>query len=187
MKKSAILSSCNQYRYELVRQWDERPMLLVMMFNPSDADAEVNDQTITLLEHVAGHNGYGGITVVNLVPYRSSKPAEAIAMVRESAAVPQSLEHPLRVNLEHIQMHAAKAGALLVAWGNLAPEDLAGYVEDLTGKVVDVMPKGVRVFCLGITKRGNPLHPMARGKQMVPKDALFKHWEMMWLKRWALM
>jgi DNA (cytosine-5)-methyltransferase 1 len=44
------------------------------MFNPSTADSSIDDPTITLLCHVAAHNGYGGIVVVNGIPLRSSAP-----------------------------------------------------------------------------------------------------------------
>lgn len=62
---SARLSACGTYRWTLTRTWDSRPVLLVVMFNPSEAAAEVDDPTITLVCQIAAHNGYGGIVVVN--------------------------------------------------------------------------------------------------------------------------
>ena len=42
--KGAVLSDCENYRYELWRIWDEsKPKVLFIMLNPSTADTEVND------------------------------------------------------------------------------------------------------------------------------------------------
>lgn len=40
MKRSAQLSACDAYRFTLTCEWDERPKLLVCMFNPSTADRQ---------------------------------------------------------------------------------------------------------------------------------------------------
>ena len=46
MKKSAIISDCNKYRYELHREWDkDKKKVLFIMLNPSTADADNNDLT----------------------------------------------------------------------------------------------------------------------------------------------
>ncbi|WP_454753949.1 DUF1643 domain-containing protein [Cupriavidus necator] len=43
-----VHSDCEQYRYRLWRYWDaSRPTLGFMMLNPSTADHQVNDPTIT--------------------------------------------------------------------------------------------------------------------------------------------
>ncbi len=44
----AILSDCEQYRYRLWREWNRsQPALGFIMLNPSTADHQVNDPTIT--------------------------------------------------------------------------------------------------------------------------------------------
>ena len=113
MLKNATLSDCLQYRYTLTRQWDERLPLLAVMFNPSTADAQVDDPTISLLSNIASHNGYGRLTVVNLIPYRSSTPALAIDSVVREGGLPADVDHPLQVNLRHIREQAAASPALL--------------------------------------------------------------------------
>ncbi len=174
--KSALLSSCKAFRYTLHRRWDDRPKLVVLMFNPSTADADVDDQTIQLVSHIASHNGFGGMVVVNLVPIRSPEPADAVEMVRVAGGLPGDLTHPLRTNLAHIQEQLAGAGALLAAWGNLAPPSMAGYIQQLFSEIGGSLQTTAPVYCLGTTKNGNPLHPMARGKLKIPKDAPFIPW-----------
>ena len=44
MKKSAVISDCEKYRYQLLRQWDESTDLVLFIgLNPSTADAELDD------------------------------------------------------------------------------------------------------------------------------------------------
>ena len=46
MRKSAILSDCGAYRYELRRTWDDQlPVLLWIGLNPSTADHLQDDPT----------------------------------------------------------------------------------------------------------------------------------------------
>jgi hypothetical protein len=46
MKKSAVISQCQSYRYELRRVWDEtKPPGLFSGLTPSTAEAEVEDNT----------------------------------------------------------------------------------------------------------------------------------------------
>ena len=40
-KKDTPLSACGTYSWTLTRRWDERPMLVACMFNPSTADHKV--------------------------------------------------------------------------------------------------------------------------------------------------
>jgi hypothetical protein len=46
MKNSAVISDCEQYRYELRRVWDESaPLVLFIGLNPSTADGSSDDNT----------------------------------------------------------------------------------------------------------------------------------------------
>jgi len=59
-RDGAILSECEQYRYRLWREWDNsRPGLGFIMLNPSIADHQADDPTITrcLRRAIAGKYG----------------------------------------------------------------------------------------------------------------------------------
>ena len=44
--KSAIISDCGKYRYELHREWDKKKKkVLFIMLNPSTADSDNDDLT----------------------------------------------------------------------------------------------------------------------------------------------
>jgi hypothetical protein len=174
-KKTAKLSDCGAYRFLLTRTWDDRPVLLVVMFNPSTADHEVDDPTIILLCHIAAHNGYGGIVVCNGIPLRSSTPDAAIEMTRWDVSRDWHARDRLHQNLGILVGEVERAGAVLLAWGALAGRTDCWF-ENVLDEVRDALPDGVPLYCLGKTKAGHPMHPMARGKHKVPKDAKLVPW-----------
>lgn len=174
--RTARLSACGTYRWTLTRRWDDRPTLLVVMFNPSDADHEVDDPTITLTCQIAAHNGYGGIVVVNLIPLRSPLPAVAVTMTRWDQNGPDwHARDRLQDNLAVIQKEAARAGAVLLACGALA-DRCADWFYQVLEEIECGLPDGAEIFCLGKTTGGYPKHPLARGKHKVPKDAPLLAW-----------
>lgn len=76
MKKSAVISKCGNYRYELRRIWDEsKPLALFVGLNPSTADAEVEDNTSRVCINYAKRWGYGGLLLGNLFAFRSTDQA----------------------------------------------------------------------------------------------------------------
>lgn len=176
MTRAASLSKCGAYRWTLTRSWDGRPMLLVVMFNPSTANHLEDDPTITLLCQIASHNGYGGIVVVNGIPLRSPKPAEAIDMVNTWDVRQAWYERDaLHANLAEIQKQVERAGAVLLAWGALA-ERCPYWFDIVLEEIEAALPEGVPLYCLGKTAGGHPKHPLARGKHKVRKDAPLIPW-----------
>ena len=47
--------------------------LVVILKNPSQATAANSDRTVTRVCNVAYHNGYSGVIILNLLPYRSTQ------------------------------------------------------------------------------------------------------------------
>jgi hypothetical protein len=174
IRRGAVVSECGRYRWTMTRDWDERPRLLVGMFNPSDANHEIDDPTAIILCHIAAHNGFGGYTAVNLTPLRSSTTGPAIDMLRR-AQVDGDLElrEVLWRNARVIDDELAKAGAFLAAWGAMGAEAGSWY-ELLMQTLRD---RRTPVYRLGVCANGHPKHPMARGKHKVPKDAPLLRWE----------
>lgn len=71
----ATFSPCRSFRYHLWRTWSpERSPLLFVMLNPSTADEERSDRTVSRCEAFARRLGRGGIEVVNLYAYRATDP-----------------------------------------------------------------------------------------------------------------
>lgn len=159
MNRTATLSDCGAYRYDLTRRWAPGPTALFVMLNPSTADADLDDPTIRRCVSFADREGCGKLAVVNLYALRSSKPAAL-------------LEHPDPVgprNAATIRRWLAGPGTQLVvaAWGAFCTSPAARrsgvarlHVEQLAADA------GRNLLCLGHTKAGAPRHPLyVRGDQ----------------------
>src|SRR5665213_2393764 len=147
------------WRYVLIRSWDDGlPQLVVIMLNPSTADHTVNDPTVLTLIHFAKLWGYGGLRIVNLYAFRSSKPADLVA-AGDQASGPSNGKH-----VTSAVLYAERtSGKVLVAWGNGGGAQAAS----LTGWL---RTRSVELICLGTTLSGSPKHPLARGAHRVPRD-----------------
>ena len=112
IRKSAIISGCQQYRYLLTRRWAEDPRLLNVlwiMLNPSTAGANNDDPTIRKCISFSRQWGYGGIKVVNLFAYRATSPKDMMSATNPIG--PENNGH-----IEHAGMW--NVGLVMCAWGN---------------------------------------------------------------------
>lgn len=146
MMKSAVLSECGRYRYSLTRRWElAKPVLVVVMLNPSTADASQDDPTIRKVMGFARARNYGGITVVNLFAWRSTDPNQLPG--DEAMAVGEINDVTIRT--------VAEGRTVLCAWGN------DGVKLGRDKKVLAMLNRlGCQVVCLGTTKGGHPRHPL---------------------------
>ena len=158
MKRSAIISTCGLYRYELRRVWDDRlPPMAMIMLNPSTADAQKDDPTIRRCIGFAETNRCGSLIVGNLGAGRSSSPA--IWMWMDDPIGPDNDAHLARILTEC----SARNGLAVVAWG-------AHGAFRRRNHAFMKIAAGVRapLWCLGVTKTGEPRHPL-----YIKKDAAF--------------
>jgi hypothetical protein len=150
--KSAILSDCGTYRYELRRTWDERPPVGWIMLNPSTADASEDDPTIRRCMAYARTWGHGGIVVRNLYALRSTDPRALKT-------------HPNPVGPENARYLLRCAGDpyTVCAWGNNAdPFDVAWYIDMYVAPMADLR-------YLALTKAGQPAHPLYLKGDLLPQ------------------
>jgi len=155
MQSDAVISSDGVYRYRLMRTWDPTKLPLVwIMLNPSTADAAIDDPTIRRCMSFARREGCGGIEVLNLFAYRSTKPSEL-----DHAADPVGPEND-RWILDVLNRHdrcVCGWGAYSKAWSR------AAAVMDLGGRI--------DFLCLGRTAAGHPRHPL-----YLPNNAHLIRW-----------
>jgi len=155
MKKGAILSESRQYRYQLWRIWDdEKPKVLFIMHNPSKADEDENDPTITRCINFAKSWGYGGIYVGNISPYIATKPAE-LNNVSEPDLFPRS-------NILNILWMAEKCQLHVLAYGvpHKKLKNWPVHTYDLNH---------VKFHAIHKTKNGYPGHPLYLKADLKPK------------------
>lgn len=160
MRMSAAISDCTFYRDELRRVWDAgKPILVVCMLNPSDADHRLNDPTVLVLIWFAKLWGYGGILIVNLHAWRSPSPKE---MMKAKDSIGPRCDN----FIDHALIIARHQNTpVLAAWGNGGD-----YLSRDTWFKHRARQQLVDIICLGLTKDGFPKHPMARGQHRIPRD-----------------
>lgn len=152
---SATFSPCGLYRYTLTR--DLGPGRLgtcnFCMLNPSTADAERSDPTVTRAMGFARTWGYSRLVVTNLFAYRSTDPRPLYK--RDDPVGPE--------NDSTIVGQAREAGLVVCAWG--VHGALRGRGDFVRGLLVDA---GVRLHVLRLTKGGHPGHPLYLAATALP-------------------
>lgn len=168
---SAVISPCGAYRYALERilvgplEWPARApsdfryrgkTWLVIMLNPSVADAERDDPTIRELMRRAKDDGASRLLVGNLYALRATDPS-ALALAADPIG---------EKNDEWLAAMAASASRVIVAWG---AHPLA-KARDLAVMAILRHHYQGQLLCLGTTADGSPKHPLARGRHRIPRD-----------------
>jgi hypothetical protein len=159
---SAVLSVDGLFRYELRRSCGlGEGKVTWVMFNPSTADAEVNDPTIRRCIDFSQRWGFAEMIVVNLLPIRSPDPKEAWAWHRSYT----DFGYPAPeffTNAEYIDRAADESEKVIAAWGSLAG-DLGWSTRD---------NHAIAFWCLGINSDGQPKHPLyvAKAQPLIPLE-----------------
>lgn len=150
MKRSAIVSACGQYRYRLKRSWDPSlPSCMFIMLNPSTADHEIDDPTITRCIDFAQAWGCGTLYVGNLFAFRATEPKK---MKAAADPVGPNNKHHLR----RVALKVARSGGICVAaWGSHG-----GYRDQDKVVLKWFRAFGVQLHYLKLTKKLVPRHPL---------------------------
>ena len=150
MEKSAVISECGLYRYELRRTWDsEKDWVLFICLNPSTADHEAEDNTSRVCINYAKRWGYGGLVIANLFAYRSTDPSE---LYKVSDPVGKD-------NDKYLKRLSCDASDTVCAWS-----DDGGYLD----RDLAVLPLLRSPKCLVMLKSGRPGHPLYKNKELKP-------------------
>lgn len=154
LTRSACFDPTGTYRYRLDRGWDAvRPVLAIIMLNPSRADQRRDDPTIRRCIGLAQHWGYGALTVVNLFAYCTAYPRQL-----RQVADPVGPE-----NDEYLKQVGQSVQDILLAWGNAG--SLYGRDRAVLARLS--VASGT-LCCLGINGTGQPRHPLYVPRQTVP-------------------
>lgn len=150
---SAVLSDCGNYRYRLTRSvgMGNRAVTFVGV-NPSTADANVDDATVRKWAGFSRRWGFDRFEVVNLFAFRSTD-VRALA----TAADPVGPDNDM-----HILSLLAESELVVPCWGNSGklPQNLRGRMCWLHDRISE---SGVEAKCFGLTKSGDPKHPLMLG------------------------
>ncbi len=146
IERDAVISDCGRYRYLLRRVWNyDRPRALLVMLNPSTADAEVDDPTIRSCVRLLDVLAYGSFEVVNLYGWRATDPKE---LAKVDARIGPDNDRIMEGAIHRCDI-------TVCAWG--AHRDAADRGRRVAEKIMAIRPA---VFCFGKTKAGHPRHPL---------------------------
>lgn len=187
--ESATFSACRRFRYALRRRTGASAFVpestwrsvVFLMLNPSTADAFKSDPTITRCLGFAGRWGIEALDVVNLFALRSPHPADLFKHAKRPAPHDGSWP-PWRRNAlgadstndQHILASCAGAYRVIAAWGAHGDDPRLGHRATAVLKMLKAA--NVKLYHLGLTKRGAPTHPLARGRHRIPDDREPTHW-----------
>ena len=142
-------------RFWLERSWASITpgTVAFVMLNPSTADDANDDPTIRRCVGFAKAWGHASLIVVNTNPMRSTNPRRT----------PEPNEFDLLENDEYLRRAVFTADRVVCAWGSHVRTDLrerALYV---------LRDEGRDLHHLGLTKRGEPRHPLYLPGNLTPQ------------------
>lgn len=146
LENDAVISDCGKYRYLLRRTWDHgKPRALIVMLNPSTADATLDDATIRSCVRLLTGHGYGSMEVVNVYGYRATDPDE---LAKQADPIGPH-------NAKTIEAAIHRCDVVICAWGAYPPAR-----QHATAILNAVRAHRPALYCFGKTKAGAPKHPL---------------------------
>jgi hypothetical protein len=156
------MSEPTTYRFTLRRSITDNPTrpLGICMVNPSMASEEFvddktsNDNTIRSVCRIAAHNGFDGIMVVNVSPFRATDPDRLVDAIRAGLDVFTPVD-----NDPAIAAMCARCEVVVAAWGAIPLKHRVLELRTSEVRAALLRHKPV-VHCFGRTKDGWPKHPL---------------------------
>ena len=147
-KTEYIINDDNSVRY-ILGKYSKDP-LVVFGINPSTADSEKNDTTISIVEHISTLRNKDGYIMLNLYPQRATHIKKEYPHF--------AAEEICKQNLQHINRVISDGAEIVAAWGTHI-KDRKYFVEMLEHINNIVVSKNAKWVCLAKTKKGHPHHP----------------------------
>lgn len=152
MIRSATFSEDRKRRFDLVRDWRDEigapdKTVLFAMLNPSKGGEKDDDPTVRKTVGFGRRWGFGRAVLVNLTPIVSTDPW----------ALPPWKGIDMQ-NRAITQQWMGKADLVVAAWGS-QPLAICRTISlpELVYLFRQIAP--VPLYCIGTTRRGDPLHP----------------------------
>lgn len=146
--RDAYFSPDRKYRYWLSRIWDGRlPFVQFIGLNPSTANENTDDPTIRRIVSFAKDWGYGGFYMTNLFGFVSPYPDELM-----------TCDDPIGDNNFWLKEVRSWCRDVVFCWGSF----------EVFGRDKEVTAMFPEATCFGLTKGGNPKHPLYLSKNTRP-------------------
>lgn len=159
MQNECHFSACRRYRYTLLHRWDElfeRRRAIFICLNPSTADENQLDPTLTRIKSFCGRLGCNEFMMLNLFAYRATDPKEML-----SVEDPVGADNDRFIQTAIEEAYDLNNGQLDIVggWGNhgLHLDRQAAFLNTLEPlrSLADL-----RFYCLGKNANGTPKHPL---------------------------
>jgi len=150
LRRSAVFSKCGLYRYLLEHDFGGNgPVVSLGMVNPSLANGESNDSTMTKVDGFCARLGASKVIVWN--PF---------AMISKDVRYLRDAADPIGPeNDAYIEQAIRGADIHIVAWGPLSK--LPKPLRNRWRSVVEVLSRAVaKPMCWGTALDGHPRHPL---------------------------
>lgn len=170
-----VFSKDRKYRYQLWRKWDmandlvadhggsygraKGSFLMVIGLNPSTADENKNDPTVTRCIDFAMRWGFDSLCMMNAFAYRATDPK---AMQRTFNPIGD--KNDIHLTAVMIDCHRS-GGIILGAWGNHGRHMNRGRAIRQMARAFACVP----LHSLGTTKYGEPRHPLYLSAELLPQ------------------
>lgn len=142
----------NNHRYTLYRDWlGSRGRVNWIMLNPSVADDRLNDPTVRRCAGFAKRWGYSGISITNLFAYRATNPNDLKRLLGKVGGFRLAIGER---STEHLDREAKNSVLIVCAWG-----DNCDFMPERVSDVLYLL-KPYDLYCIRLTKSGNPVHPV---------------------------
>jgi hypothetical protein len=149
MEHGATLSQCRRYRYDLWRIWGHGPVMNTILLNPSKADEDDNDPTVTRMVKRARQLNCGGLAMTNVFAWRATEPKQLKSEWKCNAVDVIGAD-----NDAHILRRARSSDLVVCGWGGNGK--LFGRGATVEGML---RAAGIKLHAFRVTS-GIPWHPL---------------------------
>ena len=159
MQNPCNFSKCRRYRYTLLHQWDElfeRRRALFLCLNPSTADENQLDPTLTRIKAFCGRLEANEFCMLNIFAYRATDPKDMMA-----AEDPVGPENDTYIQAAIQEAYDLNNGHLDIVggWGN---HGLHMDRQNACFALLEPFKKlsNLNIYCLGKNANQTPKHPL---------------------------
>lgn len=150
VNSGAEFSADRKYRYALWRIWEnKKPIVMFIGLNPSTANEQDPDRTVSTVIRYAKRWGYGGVYMMNCFPYVSTDPEKLYDHSNTD------------LNDRWLRKVGEKCERVVFAWG--AFKIIREKKRDI--ELTSMFPDAV---ALVLNKDGSPHHPLYLPPEIVP-------------------
>jgi len=151
IKTEVHFSEDGEHRYLLKKEWDKKKKkAMVVMINPSSADSMLIDHTTMYVINNLSKLDFGSVDIVNM-----------FSKIEVRLNLKQRIEELVgEANDNYIEKSAAKADAIIIAWGRTGERN--GNIKERKQKILNMLKVHKdKIYEISDSKGSKSFHPLA--------------------------